>query len=459
MRRFSNDTQTDKSLRHSVYDGMAFAAMTGGGETYFTAFALFLKATSGQIAIISTLPTLVGSLAQLAAIWLDNHITRRKPLIVFGATLQACIWLPIMLMALISTQHPIAFLLLLLTVYFAAGHLTTPPWISLMGDIVPEKKRGRYFAYRTAMVSIMTFISLVTAGILLHFSELSGYTWLGFAIVFALVFGCRMVSVYHLSAMHEPEQHHVDVQQKPDLDFLSKNHALWFSAYFVLMQLAVAIASPFFAVYMLEVLNFSYFQFMVNTGTAVLIQFITLNWWGRISDIFGNRLILTVTGVIIPLMPILWVVSDNFWYLLAVQGLAGLAWGGFNLSAGNLLYDLVPSRQRTNYVAIHNVLAAFGVFIGGMFGALLLNWLPERLALISHSSIATTLLNVFLVSTVARTLVSAVFLRKIRELKKPRRTINTENLVFRVTRFNAFLGIRYEPVATVPRDDTEKPSQ
>lgn len=456
MRKFSKDAQTDKSLRHSTYDGMAFAAMSGGGETYFTAFALFLKATSSQIAIISTLPALIGSLAQLAAIWLDDHIPRRKPLIIFGATLQACIWIPIAMLALLVTDHAIAFLLLLLTVYFAAGNLTTPPWISLMGDIVPESKRGRYFAYRTAMISIVTFASLAITGILLNFSEKTGFTWLGFSVVFTMMFFYRMVSVYHLGAMHEPELHHGTQMQTPDLEFLSRNHALWFSAYFILMQLAVAIASPFFAVYMLEVLKFSYFEFMVNTGTVVLMQFITLNWWGRISDIFGNRLILTITGIIIPMMPVLWIVSDNFWYLLCIQALAGLAWGGFNLSAGNLLYDLVPAKQRTTYVAVHNVLAAFGVFIGGMAGAILLHWVPAQYPWLGSVVHATPLLSVFLISTLARAVVSGIFLRKIRELKKPRRSLNTEKLVFRLTRFNAFLGIRYEPVATVTTTEDNK---
>jgi len=47
--------------------------------------------------------------------------------------------------------------------------------------------------------------------------------------------------------------------------------------YFVLMQLATAIAAPFFAVYMLTVLQFTYLEFMLNTSMAVLFQFITLN--------------------------------------------------------------------------------------------------------------------------------------------------------------------------------------
>ena len=39
-----SDPKTDESLRHSLKDAAAFATMVGIGETYLSAFALFLKA-------------------------------------------------------------------------------------------------------------------------------------------------------------------------------------------------------------------------------------------------------------------------------------------------------------------------------------------------------------------------------------------------------------------------------
>ncbi|MGD8672424.1 MAG: hypothetical protein PVH86_03850, partial [Thiogranum sp.] len=97
---------------------------------------------------------------------------------------------------------------------------------------------------------------------------------------------------------------------------------------------------------MLRDLQFTYLQFMANTAMAVLVQFLTLNTWGRISDVFGNRLILVTAGSVIPALPLLWLVSANFWYLLGVQVVSGFAWAGFSLSAGNFLYDLVPAHRR-----------------------------------------------------------------------------------------------------------------
>lgn len=73
LTRYSKDPQVDRTLRHSVRDGVAYSVMAGGGETYFSAFALFPKATAPQVGLLATLPPLLGSLAQLLAVWLGGR--------------------------------------------------------------------------------------------------------------------------------------------------------------------------------------------------------------------------------------------------------------------------------------------------------------------------------------------------------------------------------------------------
>src|SRR5919109_1233110 len=75
--RFSKNPVVDKALRHSVRDGMAFSVQVGAGETYFSAFALFLRATAPQVALVSTLPLLLASSAQIFSAWLGNYVGRR----------------------------------------------------------------------------------------------------------------------------------------------------------------------------------------------------------------------------------------------------------------------------------------------------------------------------------------------------------------------------------------------
>ena len=73
-------------------------------------------------------------------------------------------------------------------------------------------------------------------------------------------------------------------------------------------------------------------------------------------------------------------------------------WSGFTLSAGNLLYELVPTTRRAAYVAFHNVGTATGVFVGAMVGAALATVLPPRAVYFGSSGVTSNLLYLFALS-------------------------------------------------------------
>ena len=430
--------------------------MAGGAETYLSAFALFLRASTSQIALVATVPPLAGAFFQFLAAWLGHISGRRKPVILAGAVLQMLVWLPLLVLPVLFPQYAIALLVICLVFYYAGSNLAAPLWASLMGDLVPERKRGRFFGRRTRLATITSFISLAVAGAILYVFDRIDHTWLGFAVVFGAAALARLVSVYHLKCMHEPEKQGSVLPgfqvSRQWLQSLHHSHALRFSLYLVCMQAAVGVSAPFFAVYLLRDLQYNYIQFMANTGTAVMMQFLMLNTWGRISDVFGNRLILVTTGSMIPFLPLLWLVSGNFWYLIGVQVVSGFAWAGFSLSAGNFLYDLIPGARRATAMAFHNVFVAIGVFLGGMLGAFLSRVAPVEWDIAGRVfTLPSVLLLVFAASASLRILVAMLFLPRLREVRQVRRTMTARQLVFRVTRFNAFSGLLYDVVTMFRR--------
>ena len=449
--QFSKDPAVDRALRHSVRDGMGYSVQVGAGETYFSAFALFLRATAPQVALISTLPPLLGSSAQIFSAWLGNYVGRRR-LVLLGCALQALLWLPILLVPLLFRQYAVGGLLVLLALYQGANNLAAPQWTSIMRDLVSERRRGRYFGYRTQVTTVTTFVALVICGVILDRIDQSGYTYIGFVLIFAAAFVARAVSVYHLTFLYEPAQHH----QEPDMHIehwcrsLLSTGAIGFSVYFALMNAAVGISSPFFTVYMLRDLKLSYLDFTALSGASVIAQFVMLSTWGRLADVYGNRLILVVTSVSLPVIPLLWLLSDNFWWLLVFQALSGLSWSGFTLSSGNLLYELVPRTRRAAYVAFHNIGTAAGVFAGAMLGASLELWLPPRRVLFGASDVLSNLLYLFALSGLTRAIFATLLARRVREFRKPRRTLSAPALVMRVTGFNAMLGLIYDFIGRIP---------
>ncbi len=458
--RFSKDPVVDRALRHSIRDGMAFSVQAGGGETYFSAFALFLRATAPQVALLTTLPPLLGSLAQLFSAWLGRY-TGRKRIVLVGCSVQAALWLAIVLVPVLFYEHAVVALLVLLSLYHSANNFAAPQWTSIMRDLVSERRRGRYFGHRTRLTTITTFGALVICGLILHALDTEGRTYAGFVVIFLIAFVARSVSVYHLTFLHEPP---AGPSSTPDMHIehwwrsLQDTGAFHFSVYFALMNFAVAIGSPFFTVYMLRDLGLNYLEFTALTGTSVFVQFLSLHTWGRVADVYGNRLILMVTSASLPLVPLLWLLADNFWLLVAFQAFSGLSWSGFTLSAGNLLYELVPTTRRAAYVAFHNVGTATGVFLGAMVGAALVTVLPPRAVFFGSSGILSNLLYLFALSGAMRAIFATLLARRVRDFRKPRRALSAQEFVMRVIGLNTMLELIYELTRATPeeRDDDNR---
>jgi MFS family permease len=190
---------------------------------------------------------------------------------------------------------------------------------------------------------------------------------------------------------------------------------------------------------------------MVVTTMSVVIQFLTLNRWGRLSDLFGNRLLLITTGIIITIIPALWLVSTDFVWLLAVQALSGLGWAGFTLSATGSVFDLTPREHRATLFAAHNVLAATAVFLGASTGAALAPLVPEQLSLLGWThDVMTPLYGLFLLSALIRLSVALTFLPMLKEVRRVR-PMSMGGLIFRVTRMHPISGLIYDIVGQFRR--------
>lgn len=454
MAVFSRDPVAERSLRHSLKDAAAYAVMTGAGETYISAYGLFLKATTTQIGVLASLPPMLASLVQLLSAWLGRVTGNRKAIVVFGASIQAVAWLPILALPALFPEHAVPLLIASAIVYHGGAHLAAPQWSSLIGDIVPERRRGRFFGLRTRLVTATSFLALISAGVVLHLFSTAEATRWGFVTMFTLAGVARLISVYHLWRMKDPYGHVAAMEFPLGRGWwrrLRESNAVRFSMFFALMQMSVAISSPFFTVYLLRDLEYSYFHFTVNSAVAVLAQFLTLAQWGRISDVFGNRRIMSVTGLFIPLLPIAWTFSSDFWYLLLMQALSGFSWAGFSLSASNFIYDLIAPQRRATYLAVHNVLASTGVFCGALLGGYLGSVMPAEVTFGGTTySWLSPLYGVFVVSTLARAAVVLVVLPRLREVRSVR-PISVPQVIFRVMRINALAGVVFDILGSQPR--------
>ncbi|MCA9781947.1 MAG: MFS transporter [Candidatus Cloacimonetes bacterium] len=453
MGRHAEDPIIDRSLQHSVKDGVAYTVLSGGTESWFSAWALHFQAGASQIGLLASLPPLLGSLSQLLGAWLGRRAGRRRVIILTGAGLQAAALVPMALLPLLLPAHAVPLIILSAVMYFGGVNMASPQWSSLMGDLVPEDRRGRYFGMRTRLCSITGFSALAISGLTLDQFTRWQLTTVGFLLIFASGLSARLISIWHLSRMHDPPGS-VAALRLPPLGQLwqrvKSSPFARFSLFFSAMQFGVGIASPFFVLFMLRDLGFSYRTFMIVSAVSVFVQFLTLNRWGQLSDSLGNRRILLGTGILLPLLPALWLFSGHPIYLIMVQALSGTVWAGYSLSAGNFVYDLIPPERRVVLMALHGMGSGLAMFLGALLGGWLGDWLPVSIGLAGlHWTVASPLVWLFLISGLVRLAIAVLLLPRLLDSSGIPDGAATP-LVWRVTRMLPQAGLIFDLIGRRP---------
>jgi len=93
---------------------------------------------------------------------------------------------------------------------------------------------------------------------------------------------------------------------------------------------------------MLIDLHFTYIFFALIFASEFLAKVLIVTFWGKYADKVGNLKVMKIVSFAIPLVPLLWLVSHNVFYLVLVQLFSGACWAGFDLCSGNFIYEAAP---------------------------------------------------------------------------------------------------------------------
>ena len=433
-----NEYITTPSMKASLNDGASHASMLGFGESYLGAFGIFLKATTLQVGLLATLPQLFGAIMQwVGAINMDRLRSRRKA-VCLGAFIQGLSFIPMAFLPFLfkSGNLLIFSLLLLMMIYHGANGSVVPSWNSLIGDLVHSKIRGRFFGRRNMLTGLSTFISLILGGLILDFFDKRRMSGIGFMIIFFAAFIARSNSVRWLKRYDDPAFHISEDQVFSFRQFLRRSPYSNFAkfVFFVgMINFGVAFSGPYFALYMLRDLQFTYIEFTLVIAVSTVTQFLTFRYWGDISDRFGNKKILNLCGWGIGLVPMLWLLSSNIFYLMVIQVYGGLIWSGFSLATANFLFDAVTPPKRARCVAYQGLVNGVFIFLGSLMGGYVAGHLPRSIPLGFFTwEPAFMLPVVFLISGFIRLGAALIFLKKFREVR-PVEPISHGELIFRVS--------------------------
>ena len=422
-----------KSRRCSIKEGIFASGKTAFGDYYLSPFAIAINSSNFMVALLGSISGLLGPISQIFSSRLLEKYSRKR-IVMRAVFFESLIWIPIILLAffyyrgVLTSSLPIIFLGVY-SLYVILMNISAPPWFSWLGDVVDANYRGRWFSKRQIITSFVSGTLAIVAAFFLEYAKKSGWIMIGFIVLFSLAFVFRLMSWKTFQKQYEPRMKLKKGYYFSFRDFIidsPKTNFGKFTIYRTLFSFATAISSPLVAVYLLRNLGFGYMTYIIISLAEGLFALAVMQLWGKFADRYGNYRILCISSIFIPLVPLLWIFSPNPVYLFFVPALVGgVAWGGFNLAAGNFIYDNVSVEKRGLVVSYYNMLIGIGIFLGAGVGAFLIKYLTTSIE---------PIIVIFVISAVARAIFAIWWVPKIREIRKTEKFDGKkalENLIFK----------------------------
>jgi len=201
-----------------------------------------------------------------------------------------------------------------------------------------------------------------------------------------------------------------------------------------LMNFSIYLAAPYFAAYMLYDLHLSYLEYTLLIAAATISKYFAMPIWGKATDQYGTKKVLSLSGFLMPAIAILWLFSGNIFYLMIVQIYSGFAWAGFEIASFNFFFDTIIPQKRSKYISYSNVLNGVALFIGAMIGGLVVKY---------NIFFTSKYYMVFLLSGIFRYVASFIFIPKLKEVREVDK-ISYKDLFFQVVTTMTTSGLIYD---------------
>ncbi len=392
-----SDEELSRGLRWFSLEGMAslgFFSITTSG--FLAAFALALDANNLQIGVLAAIPFLTQPL-QIAAIPLVERLRRRKLVAVIAFLLAQCVWIPIALIPVfmdVPGAAAVSMLLGLLAIRGVFVALHTCAWNSWIRDLIPQQTLGKIMGRRLSLAAVVAMLFGLGAAFFAdwwkagHASaevQALGYTYPLLVGIFTLA----LMSPVFMSLMPEPLMPR-SMEDRQSLlgtiaaPFRDQNYRRLLRFLF-LWSLAINLATPFFAVYMLDRLGL---PLSAVIGFSILSQafnVLFLRVWGRFADQFGTKAIFSVSVSLYLLVILGWTFttmperySFTIPLLVILHVLAGIAAAGVTLNTATIGMKLAPQGKATAYLAGAGLAASLGAGLGPMMGGQFADYFETR---------------------------------------------------------------------------------
>jgi MFS family permease len=369
-------------IRWSWLDGFFTTVSDNLYLGFIVLYALAYGASTSQLGLLAAIQNLLGAVSLFPGARAADTALHRKPLVTWSVGGFARIALLALALVPWMTGSPATAIWLIIGLNGLRSFMSNfgnPAWTVLVGDLVPARLRAQYFGNRNLMIMLAALLVAPLAGWLIK----AGNGWLGqpnlgYQAVFALAFLAGIAGTWCFLRIPEP---HRRLRARPVTGsadgfwpVITGNRAfLGLVVSGFVWNLALQVAAPFFNVYLVRHLGAGAGTVGLLAGVNTLFGLIGSGLFGRVMDRLGALKTQALTGLLIPIIPTLWIWIAAPWQVGILEAYAGLVWAGYNLANFALLLELTPASHRPQAVALYQTV----VFTSAVVGPLLGGWLAD----------------------------------------------------------------------------------
>lgn len=356
------------NLRWFSLDGL-FAQVVEAVNVNFTGlYVLALGATSAQIGWMTALSSFSAALLLLPGGVLADRRERRQWLCLSGGFIaRTAILLLALLPLAFSGPTGIYVAIGLVVVRESLANLILPAWTALAADLVPLQWRGRYFGARNFAMGLAGMAATLIVGELITRHSGAG----GYQLAFGLAWAAGLVSLFSFARLIPPADPPAGFTA-PAVSFrtLLTPSPFWaFAAAAALWNFALNISGPFFNVYVIEGLH-------GDAGVVGLLAVVSAvsglpgqRLFGPLVDRWGPRRVQLLTGLLIPGLPLAWMLVTNPYQPMLINLVGGFLWAGFQIASFSLLLAITPEALRPRYTALYQIVVLASLAAGAAWGS------------------------------------------------------------------------------------------
>jgi MFS family permease len=210
-----------------------------------------------------------------------------------------------------------------------------------------------------------------------HYDTLTA-PWLLFAGIFSIAAAFRFLSSLSMTRQVEV----LVLEEKPthsvlDMHLFQPPRGLTsFALATALFQGIANLAGPFFNVWYLGDLHFSYLSLAIATASTVLGSILALRLWGRLADRKGNLWVLRFSAFLIGFIPLPYLFLHQPAYLWCVNVFGGAVWAGYNLANFNCILAATGKHRQSQAIAFVALITGISMTFFGVLGGWLSVHIP-----------------------------------------------------------------------------------